>query len=78
MGTWLIITGLGTLWLGLQIVAVGGLPRFLKRGEVPRAAPGTPQAFGLFWLDQYSVIGLLLSGVGAALAVAGLLASLAQ
>ena len=73
MGVWLIICGLGTMWLGLQIVAVGGLPRFLRRGEVSRAEPGTPQAFGLFWLDQYSVIGLVLSGVGAVLAVAGLL-----
>ena len=73
---WLTITGLGALWLGVQIVVVGGLPRVLRfaakrRGEVPTATPGTPQAFGLFWLDQYSMIGLSLAGIGVVLAVAG-------
>ena len=73
---WFTIAGLGALWLGVQIVVVGGLPRALrfaakKRGEVPTAPPGTPQAFGLFWLDQYSVIGLSLAGIGLVLAVMG-------
>ena len=73
MHEWLTIAGLGALWIGVQIVVVGGLPRFLRRGEVPRAERGTPQAFMLFWLDQYSVIGLVLSGAGLVLVILGLM-----
>ena len=73
MHAWLAIGGLGALWIGVQIVVVGGLPRFLRRGAVPRAERGTPQAFMLFWLDQYSVIGLVLTAVGLTLVVLGLL-----
>lgn len=70
---WLIISGLGAAWLGVQIVANGGLPRVLRRGDVPRAEKGTPQAFMLFWLDQYSFIGLTLAAGGVVLAVVGML-----
>ena len=65
---WLGIAGLGALWLGAQIALVAGLPRALRRGAVPSAEPGSPQAFMLFWLDQYSVIGLTLTIAGIALA----------
>lgn len=61
---WLVITGLGSVWLGWQILVVGGLPRALRSGETPTAEPGTPEAFGLFWLDQYGYIGLALTLVG--------------
>jgi len=66
---WLVITGLGAAWLGWQIVWAGRLPRQLRRGEVPTAPRGTPEAFGLFWIDQYGYIGLtlLLGGLLAAL-----------
>ncbi len=69
---WLGIAGLGAVWLGAQICLIAGLPRVFRRGEVPRALPGSPQAFMLFWLDQYSVIGLVLALAGVALALWGL------
>ena len=64
---WLIICGLGAVWLGVQIVVVGRPPRALRRGPQPSAPKGSPEAFGLFWLDQYGTIGLTLA-VGGALA----------
>lgn len=64
---WLIVGGLGAIWLGVQIVVVGRPPRALRRGPQPTAPKGTPQAFGLFWLDQYGTIGLTLA-IGGALA----------
>ena len=70
---WLVIVGCGAFWLGAQIIWVGGLPRMLRSGEVPTAPPGTPGAFQLFWLDQYSFIGLTLAIGGIALAAWGLL-----
>ena len=65
---WLGIAGLGAVWLGGQIALVAGLPRALRAGDAPRAEPGSSQAFMLFWLDQYSVIGLALTIAGIALA----------
>lgn len=64
---WLVIIGLGALWLGVQILVVGRPPRVLRPGPQPSAPKGTPEAFGLFWLDQYGSIGLTLA-VGGALA----------
>jgi hypothetical protein len=64
---WWIICGLGALWLGVQIVVVGRLPRALRPGAQPTAPKGTPEAFGLFWLDQYGYVGLTLA-LGGALA----------
>ena len=63
---WLAIAGLGSVWLGWQILVVAGLPRTLRGGDTPSAEAGTPEAFGLFWLDQYAYIGLTLTlaGVG--------------
>ena len=70
---WLVVVGLGALWLGLQIIWVAPVPRALRSGEVPTAEPGTPEAFGLFWLDQYGYIGITLSVLGVLGVVAGLL-----
>lgn len=61
---WLMVIGLGMAFHGLLIIWVGGLPRALTPGETPTAEPGTPEAFGLFWLDQYSYIGLSFTLVG--------------
>ncbi len=72
-GFWLCAGGFGALWLGIQIVVVGRLPRVLRRGETPTAPKGTPEAFGLFWLDQYGFIGLTLAILGAIAVAAGLL-----
>jgi hypothetical protein len=71
---WRIIIGLGCMWLGGGIFIVKGLPRQLKRGPQPTAAKGTPEAFGLFWLDQYCYIGLTLLIGGAALVAYSLIA----
>ncbi|MEQ9005369.1 MAG: hypothetical protein RIE74_17555 [Pseudomonadales bacterium] len=68
---WLVIVGLGALGLGAQIVWVAPLPRQLRSGEVPTAPKGTPQAFGLFWIDQYGYIGLTLALGGVLLALFG-------
>lgn len=71
---WAIVAGLGALWLGAQIVVAGRLPRMLRRGVQPTAPKGSPQAFGLFWLDQYGFIGLTLALGGALAALWGTLA----
>lgn len=73
MADWLIIFGLAGIWLGVQIVANGRLPRQLRRGPVPTAAKGSPEAFGLFWIDQYGYIGLTLAIGGAIAAAVGAL-----
>jgi hypothetical protein len=72
---WLVVVGLGAIWHGVQIVWVGGLPRQLRRGQTPTAAPGTPEAFGLFWIDQYGYIGVSLAVGGALMLIAGLMQS---
>ncbi len=66
-GDWGIIVGLGAIWLGLQILVVGRLPRALRAGPHPTAPKGSPAAFGLFWIDQYGYLGLTLA-IGGALA----------
>ena len=73
MAGWLIVLGLGAIWHGAQIIWVGGLPRQVRRGETPTAPKGTPEAFGLFWIDQYGYIGLTLAVGGLAAALSGLL-----
>jgi hypothetical protein len=70
---WLIVVGLGAIWLGAQIIWVAPLPRQLRRGEVPTAEKGSAAAFGLFWIDQYGWIGITLAVAGSAAVVAGLL-----
>ena len=70
---WIIALGLGMAFHGLLILWVGGLPYALSPGESPTAEKGSPEAFGLFWLDQYSYIGLVLSLAGLGLVVWGIL-----
>lgn len=70
---WIGAAGLGMAFHGALIVWVGGLPRALTSGETPTAEKGTPAAFGLFWLDQYSYIGLALTSAGAAMILWGYL-----
>lgn len=70
---WLIIFGCAGIWLGVQIVANGRLPRQLRKGPVPSAPKGSPEAFGLFWIDQYGYIGLALAVGGIAAVVLGAL-----
>ena len=70
---WIVAVGLGMAFQGLLIIWVGGLPRAFRPGEQPRAEKGTPEAFGQFWLDQYSYIGLVLAVLGLMLAAWGYL-----
>ena len=70
---WIGLIGLGGVWLGVQIAVVAGLPRVLRAGETPTAQSGTPQAFMLFWIDQYGFIGLTLAAAGVAMAAWGFL-----
>jgi hypothetical protein len=70
-GFWIVAIGSGLLFHGLLILWVGGLPRALSPGESPTAEKGSPEAFGIFWLDQYSYIGVVLTLVGVGLAVWG-------
>ena len=72
LGGWMIVVGLGSFWLGWQIIwAAPKLPRQLRKGPTPTAAKGTPEAFGLFWIDQYGYIGLILAIGGLVLAAFG-------
>lgn len=71
MDIWIICAGLGMLWHGALIIWVGGLPRAFQRGEKPTAPKGTQAAFMIFWLDQYSWIGLCLAISGAVIAALG-------
>ncbi len=75
LADWLIVLGLGGLWHGLQIIWVGGLPRQVRRGDTPTAPKGTPEAFGLFWIDQYGYIGLALALGGTVAVLAGVFIS---
>lgn len=68
---WISSLGLGMAFHGLLILWVGGLPRALRRGEVPRADKGSTAAFQFFWLDQYSYIGLVLTVAGVGLTTLG-------
>ncbi|MEM1229321.1 MAG: hypothetical protein AAGI15_02205 [Pseudomonadota bacterium] len=68
----LVLCGLGALWLGAQIVWVAPWPRQLRRGEIPTAPPGSPEAFLLFWLDQYAWIGITLTAGGLLLTLLGI------
>ncbi|MCP5180226.1 MAG: hypothetical protein H6993_19195 [Pseudomonadales bacterium] len=71
LADWLIISGCAGLWLGVQIILNGRLPRQLRRGPTPSAPKGSPEAFGLFWIDQYGYIGLTLAVGGLLLVLAG-------
>jgi hypothetical protein len=68
---WITSIGLGMAFHGLLVLWVGGLPNALSPGESPTAEQGTPAAFGIFWLDQYSYIGLILAVVGLGLGAWG-------
>jgi hypothetical protein len=66
----LLIVGLAAVWYGAIVYWIAGLPRQLKSGRQPTAEKGTPQAFGLFWMDQYAYIGLTTGVAGVILLVA--------
>ena len=68
---WLMALGLGMAFQGILIIWVGRLPRAMRRGKQQAVEKGTRVAFQLFWLDQYSYIGLGLTVVGLTVAAWG-------
>lgn len=70
----LILTiGLGFLWHGALIYWVAGLPRQLKKTSKNITESDTEKSFMLFWLDQYSWIGLLIIFIGILSIIRGLI-----
>jgi len=58
---YLIVVGLGCVWLGSQIIWVAGLPKqFQFHQEKKNYEIGSEQAFMAFWFNQYAWIGAAL------------------
>ena len=69
---WIAAIGLGMAFHGLLILWVAGVP-LTFRGKLPVAEKGTPEAFGIFWIEQYRFMGFTLAVIGAAMAAWGYL-----
>ena len=69
----LLAIGLGFLWHGALIYWVAGLPRQLKKTSKNITESDTEKSFMLFWLDQYSWIGLLIIFIGILSIIRGLI-----
>ena len=65
MFSYFLVSGLGAIWLGSQIIWIVGFPRQLKSRKIEGTEKSSQEAFMLFWFDQYSWIGLtlLISGI---------------
>ena len=63
---WLALA-FGLIWHGGQIIWVAPRPSLWVK-DAPVHAKGSPQAFQLFWLDQYAWIGYSLCALGVLLA----------
>ena len=58
---YLIVVGLGCVWLGSQIIWVAGLPKqFQFNQEQKNYEVDSEQAFMAFWFNQYAWIGAAL------------------
>ncbi len=69
---WLHAVGLGLIFQGALIIWVGGFPLSL-RGALPSAEKDSPEAFGIFWIEQYRLIGFTLTLLGLGLFMLSLL-----
>ena len=69
----LLTIGLGFLWHGALIYWVAGIPRQLKKTSKNITDSDTEKSFMLFWLDQYSWIGLLIIFIGILSIIRGLI-----
>ena len=69
----LLTIGLGFLWHGALIYWVAGLPRQLKKTSKNITESDTEKSFMLFWLAQYSWIGLLIIFIGILSIIRGLI-----
>ena len=67
-----LVIGLGCMWMGWLVLGNAPLPRQLRRGPTPTAEKGTPEAFTLFWMDQYAWFGVTLSVGGLAMCIGAL------
>lgn len=72
MGLVLLAIGVGCIWHGAQIVWVAPTPRQFRKDK-PQVEPGSPEAFQMFWLDQYAWIGISLCSLGGLLALAAVM-----
>ena len=72
MFSYFLVSGLGGIWLGSQIIWVVGFPRQLKSRKIERTEKSSQEAFMLFWFDQYSWIGLTLLNSGIVLFFIGI------
>ena len=62
---YLIVVGLGCVWLGSQIIWVAGLPKqFQFNQEQKSYEVDSEQAFMAFWFNQYAWIGMTLVIIG--------------
>ncbi|MDG2060926.1 MAG: hypothetical protein P8J93_03800 [SAR86 cluster bacterium] len=60
-----IVVGLGSLWLGFQIIWIAGLPKQLQSIKDSRVySEGSKEAFMAFWFNQYAWIGFILILLG--------------
>ncbi|MEM7101168.1 MAG: hypothetical protein AAF541_23100 [Pseudomonadota bacterium] len=66
---WFVL-GAGCLWHGVLVVWVAPRPSQLLE-EKPTLEPGSPQAFQVFWLDQYAWMGVSLAILGLVLLLTG-------
>ena len=65
--------GLGCIWHGALVVWVAPTPsQFVK--NKPQLEKGSPQAFQVFWLDQYAWMGITLVLIGLLCLLTGWLA----
>lgn len=62
---WLALAA-GCIWHGAQIIWVAPIPTQFAN-EKPQVEKGTPEAFQVFWLDQYAWIGICLVAIGVVL-----------
>ena len=69
----LLTIGLGFLWHGALIYWVAGLPRQLKKTIKNITESDPEKSVMLFWLDQYSWIGLLIIFLGIFSIIRGLI-----
>lgn len=66
MSLMLLAVGAGCIWHGAQIIWVAPVPSLFDSAAT-KPPPDSPQAFQVFWLDQYAWIGIALVGLGVVL-----------
>ncbi len=70
---WLVICGLGAVWLGWQVFMVAGMPNAFRARRTPPTNEDPAVSFQRFWAEQYRFFGLTLSIGGVLLTLVGTL-----